>query len=89
MKIDEKMIEQMTEEEQQELCNLIQKQQRRKKKQVAENLVKEMREIINKMIDEDLVFEYTSNSENYEDFYSVLGVEAQDDGETILLTFYE
>lgn len=46
MKIDEKMIEQMTEEEQQELCNLIQKQQRRKKKQVAENLVKEMCEII-------------------------------------------
>lgn len=89
MKIDEKMIEQMTEEEQQELCNLIQKQQRKKKKQIAENLVKEMSEIINKMIDEDLVFEYTNNSENYEDFYSVLCVEAQDDGETILFTFYE
>lgn len=89
MKIDEKMIEQMTEEEQQELCNLIQKQQRRKKKQVAENLVKEMCEIINKMIDEDLIFKYTNNSENYEDFYSVLDVEVQDDGETILLTFYE
>lgn len=89
MKIDEKMIEQMTEEEQQELCNLIQKQQRRKKKQVAENLVKEMCEIINKMIDEDFVFKYTNNSKNYEDFYSVLSVEAQDDGETILLTFYE
>jgi hypothetical protein len=89
MKIDEKMIEQMTEEEQQELYNLIQKQQRRKKKQVAENLVKEMCEIINKMIDEDFVFKYTNNSKNYEDFYSVLSVEAQDDGETILLTFYE
>ena len=89
MKINEKMIEQMTEEEQQELCNLIQKQQRRKKKQVAENLVKEMCEIINKMIDEDLIFKYTNNSENYEDFYSVLDVEVQDDGETILLTFYE
>lgn len=89
MKIDEKMIEQMTEEEQQELCDLIQKQQRKKKKQIAENLVKEMCEIINKMIDEDFVFEYTNNSENYEDFYSVLSVEAQDDGETILFTFYE
>ena len=89
MKIDEKMIEQMTEEEQQELCNLIQKQQRRKKKQVAENLVKEMCEIINKMIDEDLIFKYTNNSKNYEDFYSVLDVEVQDDGKTILLTFYE
>lgn len=89
MKIDEKMIEQMTEEEQQELCNLIQKQQRRKKKQVAENLVKEMCEIIEKMIDEDLIFKYTNNSKNYEDFYRVLDVEVQDDGETILLTFYE
>nr|DAG34013.1 MAG TPA: hypothetical protein [Caudoviricetes sp.] len=41
------------------------------------------------MIDEDFVFKYTNNSKNYEDFYSVLSVEAQDDGETILLTFYE
>ena len=89
MKIDEKMIEQMTEEEQQELCELIQKQQRKKRKQIAENLVKEMCEIINKMIDEDFVFEYTNNNENYGDFYSVLSVEAQDDGETILFTFYE
>lgn len=89
MKIDEKMIEQMTEEEQQELYELIQKQQRKKRKQIAENLVKEMCEIINKMIDEDFVFEYTNNNENYGDFYSVLSVEAQDDGETILLTFYE
>lgn len=89
MKIDEKMIEQMTEEEQQELCELIQKQQRKKRKQIAENLVKEMCEIINKMIDEDFVFEYTNNNKNYGDFYSVLSVEAQDDGETILLTFYE
>lgn len=89
MKIDEKMIEQMTEEEQQELLNLIQKQQKKKKKQVAENLVKEMCEIIEKMIDEDLIFKYTNNSKNYEDFYRVLDVEVQDDGETILLTFYE
>lgn len=56
---------------------------------MRKNLVKEMSEIINKMIDEDLVFEYTNNSENYEDFYSVLCVEAQDNGETILFTFYE
>lgn len=48
-----------------------------------------MCEIINKMIDEDFVFEYTNNNENYGDFYSVFSVEAQDDGETILLTFYE
>lgn len=44
---------------------------------------------IEKAIDEDLIFKYTNNSKNYEDFYRVLDVEVQDDGETILLTFYE
>lgn len=48
MKIDEKMIEQMTEEEQQELYNLIQKQQEKRKQKVAENLINELREVVKK-----------------------------------------
>ena len=87
MKIDEKMIEQITEEEQQELCNLIQKQQRRKKKQVAENLVKEMREIINKMKNENLVFDCMIDTGSMEYFRS-LDTEL-DDGNVVVFTFYE
>ena len=56
MKIDENMIEQMTEEEQQELIKLIEKQQKKKKKRIAEELVDELREVVDKIIKADIVF---------------------------------
>lgn len=85
MKIDEKMIEQMTEEEQQELYDLIQKQQKKKKKQVAENLINELREVVKKMINENLVFDYMINTESIEYFCS-LDIELNN-GNVIVFTF--
>lgn len=82
MKIDEKMIEQMTEEEQQELLNLIQKQQEKKKQKVAENLVNELREVIKKMEDENLVFDYIIDTGSME--YHSLDTEL-DDGNVVVL----
>lgn len=87
MKIDENMIEQMTEEEQQELIKLIEKQQKKKKKRIAEELVNELREVVDKIIDENIVFDFTGDTESW-DYYSSLDIEVQDEGETILLTFY-
>lgn len=87
MKIDEKMIEQMTGEELQELFNLIQKQQEKKKQKVAENLVNELREVVKKMKDENLVFDCMLDVENFEYFRS-LDVEL-DDGNVVVFTFYE
>lgn len=87
MKIDEKMIEQMTEEEQQELLNLIQKQQEKKKKQVAENLINELREVVKKMKNENLVFDCMIDTGSMEYFRS-LDTEL-DDGNVVVFTFYE
>lgn len=87
MKINEKMIAQMTEEEQQELFDLIEKQQRKKKKQIAENLVKEMREVVKKMKNENLVFDCMIDTGSMEYFRS-LDIEL-DDGNTIVFTFYK
>lgn len=86
MKIDEKMIEQMTEEEQQELYNLIQKQQEKRKQRVAENLINELREVVKKMKNENLVFD-CMNTGSMEYFCS-LDIEL-DDGNVIVFTFYE
>ena len=83
MKIDEKM----TGEELQELFNLIQKQQEKKKQKVAENLVNELREVVKKMKDENLVFDCMLDVENFEYFRS-LDVEL-DDGNVVVFTFYE
>lgn len=90
MKINEKMIAQMTEEEQQELFDLIWKQQekKKKKKKVTENLVQELRKVINKMIDENILFDYLIEDGNLE-YFRLLDVEVKDDGKTVLLTFYE
>lgn len=87
MKIDEKMIEQMTEEEQQELCELIQKQQEKKKQKVAENLVNELREVVKKMKNENLVFDCMIDTGSIEYFRS-LDIEL-DYGNIIVFTFYE
>lgn len=80
MRIDEKMIEQMTEEEQQELYNLIQKQQEKRKQKVAENLINELREVVKKMKNENLVFDCMI------DTGSTLDIEL-DDGNVIVLHF--
>ena len=87
MKIDEKMIEQMTEEEQQELCKLIQKQQEKKKQKVAENLVNELREVVKKMKNVNLVFDCMIDTGSIEYFRS-LDIEL-DYGNIIVFTFYE
>lgn len=87
MKIDEKMIEQMTGEELQELFNLIQKQQEKKKQKVVENLINELREVVKKMKDENLVFDCMLDVKNFEYFRS-LDVEL-DDGNVVVFTFYE
>lgn len=87
MRIDEKMIEQMTEEEQQELYNLIQKQQEKRKQKVAENLINELREVVKKMKNENLVFDCMIDTGSMEYFRS-LDIEL-DDGNVIVFTFYE
>lgn len=87
MKIDEKMIEQMTEEEQQELLNLIQKQQEKRKQKIAENLINELREVVKKMKNENLVFDCMTDTESFEYFRS-LDIEL-DDGNVIVFTFNE
>lgn len=87
MKIDEKMIEQMTEEEQQELYNLIQKQQEKRKQKVAKNLINELREVVKKMKNENLVFDCMIDTGSMEYFRS-LDIEL-DDGNVIVFTFYE
>lgn len=87
MRIDEKMIEQMTEEEQQELYNLIQKQQEKRKQKVAENLINELREVVKKMKNENLVFDCMIDTESFEYFRS-LDIEL-DDGNVIVFTFNE
>lgn len=87
MKIDEKMIEQMTEEEQQELYNLIQKQQEKRKQKVAENLINELREVVKKMKNENLVFDCMIDTGSMEYFRS-LDIEL-DDGNVIIFAFYE
>lgn len=87
MRIDEKMIEQMTEEEQQELYNLIQKQQEKRKQKVAENLINELREVVKKMKNENLVFDCMIDTGSFEYFRS-LDIEL-DDGNVIVFTFYE
>lgn len=87
MRIDEKMIEQMTEEEQQELYNLIQKQQEKRKQKVAENLINELREVVKKMKNENLVFDCMIDTGSFEYFRS-LDIEL-DDGNAIVFTFNE
>lgn len=87
MRIDKKMIEQMTEEEQQELYNLIQKQQEKRKQKVAENLINELREVVKKMKNENLVFDCMIDTGSFEYFRS-LDIEL-DDGNVIVFTFYE
>lgn len=87
MRIDEKMIEQMTEEEQQELYNLIQKQQKKRKQKVAENLINELREVVKKMKNENLVFDCMIDTGSFEYFRS-LDIEL-DDGNVIVFTFNE
>lgn len=87
MKIDEKMIEQMTEEEQQELLNLIQKQQEKRKQKIAENLINELREVVKKMKNENLVFDCMTDTESFEYFRS-FDIEL-DDGNVIVFTFNE
>lgn len=87
MRIDEKMIEQMTEEEQQELYNLIQKQQEKRKQKVAENLINELREVVKKMKNENFVFDCMIDTGSMEYFRS-LDIEL-DDGNVIVFTFYE
>lgn len=87
MRIDEKMIEQMTEEEQQELYNLIQKQQEKRKQKVAENLINELREVVKKMKNENLVFDCMIDTGSMEYFRS-LDIEL-DDGNVIVFTFNE
>lgn len=87
MKIDEKMIEQMTEEEQQELYNLIQKQQEKRKQKVAENLINELRKVVKKMKNENLVFDCMIDTGSMEYFRS-LDIEL-DDRNVIVFTFYE
>lgn len=87
MRIDEKMIEQMTEEEQQELYNLIQKQQEKRKQKVAENLINELREVVKKIKNENLVFDCMIDTGSFEYFRS-LDIEL-DDGNVIVFTFNE
>lgn len=77
----------MTEEEQQELYNLIQKQQEKRKQKVAENLINELREVVKKMKNENLVFDCMIDTGSFEYFRS-LDIEL-DDGNVIVFTFYE
>lgn len=87
MKIDENMIEQMTEEEQQELIELLEKQQRKKKKRIVEELVEELREVLNKLIHEDVTFDFVIHDKDY-DYYTSIDVEAENEGEDITFTLY-
>ena len=74
-------------EEQQELYNLIQKQQEKRKQKVAENLINELREVVKKMKNENFVFDCMIDTGSFEYFHS-LDIEL-DDGNVIVFTFDE
>lgn len=87
MKIDENMIAQMTEEEQQEIIELIVKQQRKKKKRIVEELVDELREVLDKLMHEDVTFDFVIYDKDY-DYYTSIDVNAENEGEDITFTLY-
>lgn len=88
MKIDENMIAQMTEEEQEELLKLIQKQQNKKRQEKINKLLKELQDVVNSLMDEDVEFDYNVSSYNdRSDYYTECYVEQKSDG-AIMFTFY-
>ena len=58
MRIDEKMIEQMTEKEQKELIKLLEKHRQKQKETIAYNFVDKLREMIFEATNNDIVFLY-------------------------------
>lgn len=87
MKIDEKMIEQMTEEEQQELINLIQKQQNKKRQEKINKLLKELQNVLNNLMDEDVEFDYNVSSYNDENNYYTECYIEQKSNDSVMFTF--
>lgn len=88
MKIDEKMIEQMTEREQEELFKLLQEHQNKKRQEKISKLLKELQDVINKLVDEDVGFDYNTGDLYNQGYYSQCYVEQQLDG-NVLFTFCE
>lgn len=88
MKIDENMIAQMTEKEQEELFKLIQKQQNKKRQEKISKLLKELQDVIDKLVDEDVGFDYNTGDLYNQEYYSQCYVEQQLDG-NVLFTFCE
>lgn len=87
MKIDEKMIEQMTEKEQQEIIELIQKHQNKKRQEKISKLLKELQDVIDKLVDEDVEFDYNTEDLYDQEYYSQCDVEQKSDG-SIMFSFY-
>ena len=87
MKIDENMIAQMTEEEQEELFRLIQKQQTKKRQEKINKLLKELQNVLDKLIDEDVEFDYNTGDLYNQEYYSQCKVEQKLDG-SIMFGFY-
>ena len=87
MKIDENMIAQMTEEEQEELFRLIQKQQTKKRQEKINKLLKELQNVLDKLIDEDVEFDYNTGDLYNQEYYSQCYVEQKLDG-SIMFGFY-
>lgn len=84
MKIDEKMIEQMTEEEQQELIKLIQKHRQQQKKIIAGNFVDKLREMISEVMHNDITF-YLNNDLGGD--FDGIDIEVMNDGNIIVFNF--
>lgn len=86
MKIDEKMIEQMTEEEQKELIELLEKHRQKQKETIARNFVDKLREMIFEATNNDIVF-YVSN--DYGGDYKGINLKVIENGNTIAFTFVD
>lgn len=50
-------------------------------------VMKELREVLNKLIYEDVTFDFVIHDEDY-DYYTSIDVEAENEGEDITFTLY-
>lgn len=87
MKIDENMIAQMTEEEQEELFKLIQKQQNKKRQEKINKLLKELQNVLDNLMNEDVEFDYNTEDLYDQEYYSQCDVEQKSD-DSIMFSFY-
>lgn len=87
MKIDENMIAQMTEREQEELFKLLQEHQNKKRQEKISKLLKELQDVIDKLVDEDVGFDYNTGDLYNQEYYSQCDVEQKSDG-SIMFSFY-